>query len=147
MDAEAVPFYERLQKQTEELDSKQIDESRKMRESAAFQASQKDGKCILNTQTIKQLSLVDEEKALRESRERQDKVEGERQTRFNNRQQKMKEVSNKNKESLQKQSLVQKLTVRKTEFEQELPSNEFYATVRLPMILTCGTEEAERALK
>lgn len=28
-----------------------------------------------------------------------------------------------------------------------MPNNEFYATVRLPMILTCGTEEAERALK
>ena len=80
-----VPFYERLQKQTEELDAKQIQESRKLRESAAIEAAQKDGKCILNTTTIKQLSLLDEERAIRESQERQGKVEAEREARAQNR--------------------------------------------------------------
>lgn len=39
---------------------------------------------------------------MRESQERQEKVEAERQARSLNRKQKMKEVSNQNKESLQK---------------------------------------------
>ena len=48
---------------------------------------------------------------------------------------------------MHKTTLREAVSNRKNEFEKELPTNEFYATVKLPMILTCGTEEEEIALK